>query len=909
MTNSEISQPVQALSAVDLTKNDFSYPAGYKTIISSKKGNVFTGNTPSGCNAALYFSNTDQKVVSYEIRSMQDGQIKDSGVVASSSATTYIYPRVSSFGAYFVYIRGSQVQVPYDTVLGCTEFGLIPSTPSDVNLPELGLKTDFGSSAPFYDADAGMWGWVQAGPERYSIYDAGRLNSELGNLISNIKAQKKYYVTGKDGNVADPVRNRPVFVNFVNFQLVDPYKSAVLSNGNPDTAKRAQALSDADYSTAVLAGVKTAVEALVAEGVYFFEGRNEPIPGNDPNSISLLKSFYGAVHSAVLPSGSPPVKVIGPAFVSATSGLDDFLKGCNGSYPFDEFSFHPYNAVNGDFDMAERQMILQNSILAKYNLQNMQKWQTEQSYSRGMWGTIEPLRAVYNQCAQTLVFERHNQPIEKSYAWHHQANGDWAFPSWVGNPDRSISIMGYFFRQYVTETWAKPYASAYDFGSANSIWYGNRYDGQGPATGKSVSIFAGKNTKYETLKLTVSGNNIPSSLITADPYGNTLELNVINNQITLPPNLDPLRYVRHSSSITLTPSNLMWGGNLALVSNVITDTNSNTVLSKIPKRITNGTWENSYDFTTRSWGSDKTWIQSTSQEGDIDSIVPLPYNVIIDLLSPKDISRVVLGSPPRWQKMSSILSAEIYTASANDVSFTNASDGTTLTGTPISDSGTNKTGNHNPNNAFDGNLLTEYQSLNATGYIGLQLTTATTINKIRFQLEHYFEGGAIGNVFEGSTTGQSNDWHTIATITSQPSGGTITEIASTSATPYTYVRYNDIKGNNVRIIKLEFIVNVVLPAVSVAGNWSLKAKFGQTNQALKIFNDQNTTATHLMDLTSLIARWNIEFPKTNARFIKLVVYSVTNGEMGSFEASKYFSFHNTVNWKMLTLSEVEIYEN
>ena len=849
---------------------DHSRPPGSRAVTSANKGNVFTGATPAACAPVLTFANADGKVVAYKVISAVNGSVAAQGTVPAGASS--VSPALSAFGPYYVYVLGAASQGQYGPVLGATAFGLVPTPLAGINLPGLPPKSAFVQSAPFFDADAAQSGWMQAGPERYSIYNAAAPEGELPNLIVNINAEKASYVTGLDGTLADPVRGRPIFVNFVGF-----------SNAPGEAA-----------------GITRAVARLYPLGVIYFEGKNEPTPNAD--SVALLRAFYAAVKA-----GNPNAQVIGPAFVTATAGLDSFLAGCSGNYPFDELSFHAYNAVNGDYDMGERVMSQQDAFLAKYGLQTRRRWQTEQSPPAGLSGLNNPIRPVAWLAAQTLVFERHHQPIETSYYWHHRANGDWGFPSWAENFDGSFTGTALFLRQFAEQTWCKPFASAYDFGPANSLWYGDRFDGQGPAAGQSVSVFAGKQTQGERLTLALSGPNIPNSLTAVDAYGNPTTYAVVktqsgDNQVTLDGNNSPVCYIAHSNSLTLSPVGTDWGANLALNAPVIVPTNQSTA-----SRITNGVWENGYDFSARAWGSDPAWMASSDQQGAVSAPTALPYSVIIDLGADKAFSRVVFGGPPLWQNMSSIVSARVYTAAAADVPHVDASAGTVITGTAFADASGPSGGaapSRTPNNVFGGTAGTGYQSAATGGYVGLDAGAAQPISFIRYTTgARYSEGSLVGGVFEGSNTSQTAGYAPLATITSNPGSGTHT-LAVTDHTPYRWCRFRARAGQQVNIGDISFVQGVVAQSVSTSGRWALKKVIGQASPLLEIFNDEGTTATQATDYTPQVARWDVVMPEVTARFVRIEFDAVTYGGAGSLLAYQY---GGQGGYPQVSLSEIQAF--
>ena len=137
-----------------------------------------------------------------------------------------------------------------------------------------------------------------------------------------------------------------------------------------------------------------------------------------------------------------------------------------------------------------------------------------------------------------------------------------------------------------------------------------------------------------------------------------------------------------------------------------------------------------------------------------------------------------------------------------------------LTGTPFADtSGPNGgvgDGTRGPENAFDGNPLTYYESQSPTGYVGLHLPAPSVITKIVFVPRQYAGGGMVGDVFEGSASGQEGDWHLLAAITQQPSdtqpngNNPSSTLTVTDPSAYRWGRLRDTQGNHVRLVDIQF---------------------------------------------------------------------------------------------------------
>lgn len=603
---------------------DYSYPPNSRRIHTAFKGNVFIGTAPS-------FSFDNGGVVAdYQVRGLT-GKIVSSGPVAAT-ATTLTLPVLTHYGPYFLWLTRAKSVVPYGSVLGFTVFSVFPSTPAGINFPDLPANGAFEPPTNYFGEDLGCRGWVQgAGPFRLNFPDAAKPEGDLPRVTLMLQAEKGIYITGPDGKIADPVRGRPLLVNFPGFH-----------DGPGETA-----------------GITRAVSALYPLGVTWVEGANEP--GINAGEVKPARDFYNAVKA-----GNPNMQVMGPSGVNPIGGLEEFLHAGGGD-TFDGFAFHAYNAINGDYDMGEKVLTNLDAILTRYGQGGKPRWMTEQGTSMNFGAVVMPYRAVSPLAAQTLVLERHGVPLEHNPYWYTQSAGFWAFPMWLENSDNSFNPQALLLRRYATETWATPFAAAYRFGSAgDTLWYGNRYDGRGLAAGKSVSVFAGKGTQGETLKLRVSGNHVPSSLVTADAWGNTQAARVVGGIITLPPSAGLLRYVRHPSDLTLTPTGLDFGPDLALAPGVtvITPTNQDKAAQLI-----NGGAENGYDTfesSTRVWGSDTQWFKNGgTADGWLQGDTVFPYTMVLDLGVARTVGRLTIKAPSMWQGMSAIVRADVYTSSAS----------------------------------------------------------------------------------------------------------------------------------------------------------------------------------------------------------------------------------------------------
>ena len=140
-----------------------------------------------------------------------------------------------------------------------------------------------------------------------------------------------------------------------------------------------------------LAGVRKIV-ARFQDDVTYWEPRNEPNGGSSGADFAVkeMKPFYDTVKGV-----NPKLKVMGPGTVGVAppgnmlGWIEDFLKA-GGGRSIDAFSFHAYNTVNGDVEMARTALDTLQTLLARYGLGGVEKWQTEQGYFAAVYGSYQP---------------------------------------------------------------------------------------------------------------------------------------------------------------------------------------------------------------------------------------------------------------------------------------------------------------------------------------------------------------------------------------------------------------------------------------------------------------------------------------------------------------------------------------
>ncbi len=588
-------------------------------------------------------------ITTYEVRDSVTLAVVASGPVplpdTGTIYSTLTLPPLSQYGAYSLWLFGNTNDPVNGKVLMSTVFSIGPPVPAGCNIQDPPLK-GVNVNAPDYYTEAPQMRFGATGCFRLFVKDASKAESDFARMDATLVSQKAAYVLGRDGQaLADPVRGREQMINFP---------------GLTNTPEQ-------------MAGVTRTVARYYAQGVRWFEGANEPgvsntsVPAVGAAYVPVMKAFHDAVKA-----GHPDAQVLGPAGVNPLAGLDAFLKAGGGD-TFDGFSFHAYNEINGDYDMGERVLSKAGAILAKYGQASKPRWMTEQGDAIAFGAVVSTTTAIAGMLARIMVQERWAVPQEHCPYWQIKA-GDDNFPCELLNFDGSYNPTALVLWRWAIELWQRPFASAYSFGAAgDGLWYGNRFDpktpgGQLDAAAMSTSVFAGKNTKGEVLKLRVSGSAWNSSVVTADAFGNETVCQVPGGILTLPPSDAFVRYVRHPSSWTLTPISNDYGDNLAQLPGLTVTTASNQSMAGL---LVNGKTKNPFstflaaaDGGGKCFGSSSNW-STVSMQGingySIKNDTHLPYDIVLTLPTAQPVRRVILSTPPPRIVLSSLLKFQIWT--------------------------------------------------------------------------------------------------------------------------------------------------------------------------------------------------------------------------------------------------------
>ncbi|MEJ5297594.1 MAG: Ig-like domain-containing protein [Armatimonadota bacterium] len=554
--------------------------------------------------------------VRFEVRDYW-GNLLDEGPIQPSGAglPDVITPRVSKPGWYRLYIYGSQEQWPWGTVLGVTNFVIFRDTPGFPKLPPPPPARPCGDKdrdilfrGSHSSQDAPLRGVLGIGPCRLFVENASNWEAEIARLEADVAADEQWYLP------YDPFRERKLMIAF--------------SNGTSD-----------------LNGVRRIVEHF-KDRVKYWEPRNEPNYGASGAQFATneMQPFYETVKSV-----SPDLKVMGPGTVSVTQGLQnwlrDFFNAGGGNY-IDVFSFHAYNAVEGDLFLARYTFDALKQLLAEYGQQEKEIWQTEQGYFAPVYGSYEPRRQARWLMLQTMLFEQYGIPKEQNYYWYERSHGFWDFPTWLVNDDGSLNPGAVVMRVWSEEVYGTRFSRKFDFGeTGNKLYIGNLFEGPG----KKVAAFMSAGSTDGKITLLLPG---ATSVTVVSALGEERNVSVTDGRLVLDVPEIPV-YVRLSPAQQIEVEPVDWGPNLARLPGVQVRASGtgvhpvNPSISNSILKLVNGVME------TSRWPlpeSGRPWMDNT--EG-------FPAWVELTLPSERTIDRVVIYSFPFWQWEGTLLDYEL----------------------------------------------------------------------------------------------------------------------------------------------------------------------------------------------------------------------------------------------------------
>ncbi len=477
----------------------------------------------------------------------------------------------------------------------------------DERFPELPHKDAFPGGGG--TTDQVLRGVIVMGPQRHSV-SADKPEESIKNLSVDISIDRALYLP------FDPVRPRSLMAAF--------------GGGTKNTE-----------------GVRRLVEHFKSD-ITYWEPRNEPNFGSTGAKFveNELKPFHETVKAV-----DPKLKVLGPGTVTigpGSSGLlwiEDFLKAGGAQY-LDAFSFHAYNCVNGDFWLARKAMDSLAALLKKYNIENIEKWQTEQGFFACVYGSYQPRLQGRWTMVEMMVFEQYGLPKEHNHLWYDRSHGFWNFPTWWENNDGGLNPAAPLMRVWAEELFGLKFARAYDFGSpGNQLYIGSHFTG----ADREIAAFMSAGSTDGRVELKVN-NGTKLKIVSA--FGVESEIPVQNGTAILPvPELPVYVKPAKGQSIEVVPTN--WGPNLAR-RNGVTATSSglpaHPVKAEIDNNISkiiNGELENWY------------WTQKNEDQPWLSNVDTFPAWIDIQLPEPQQITRAVIYAAPPWQWQSSLLDYEL----------------------------------------------------------------------------------------------------------------------------------------------------------------------------------------------------------------------------------------------------------
>lgn len=303
------------------------------------------------------------------------------------------------------------------------------------------------------------------------------------------------------------------------------------------------------------ANLTTAVQACVAQGGVWFEGRNEPNTAVGATTYPTeFKAFADVVHAA-----HASAKVLGPSMLGvsgdATDGsggnllwLNTFLAQSGVTSRLDGISFHNYDSHPGDL-VAQRKVFDKFvAVLTSYGLQNLPRWNTEfGSTIACAYGSFTPHWQTKNTMLDLHIHEQYGVPKEQLYLFYDLSHGFWGFPAFFVMRESTYgqtTPLVPLIRVWSEELFGRTFAARLNFGSEDDLWIGSRF------TGVSDSVVALQSSGHVgNVRLTVTG---ATSVTTVDPWGRTTMRAVTGGTVSVPVDTLPT-YIRCPAGVTATP--------------------------------------------------------------------------------------------------------------------------------------------------------------------------------------------------------------------------------------------------------------------------------------------------------------------------------------------------------------------
>jgi hypothetical protein len=580
-------------------------PPNGVTLDNGKRAMIFTVHEP------IIFTIKGMSATHYKVRDYY-GAIVDKGPAATSLTVKPLPP-----GWYKLYVYGDVDQGdPWGKSVGDACFAVFRADP-DHHFPALADKSVPGGMDGTGDQPTRDYSGM--GPERLSVQDASKPDDAIKDLDPQVAVDKSLYLP------YDPLRKRALMIAF--------------PNGTKD-----------------IGGVRKIVEHFQND-VEYWEPRNEPNGGSSGADFANneMKPFYDTVKSV-----NPHLKVMGPGAVTITPAgnllgwTEDFLKA-GGGKSIDAFSFHAYNSVNGDVEMARHALNVLQELLTKYGIGNIEKWQTEQGYFAAVYGSFQPRLQGRWLMDQMMVYEQYGIPKEHNHVWYDMSHGFWDFPTWWENDGGGVNPAVPLLRVWAEELYGTNYTGKFDFGPAGDEQYlGSTFAGPG----KNLAIFLSAGDPYGAISLHV---NRGTKLHVISPLGVPQDIAVKNGRCVLGVSELPV-YVELAPGQVVQPLPMDFGPNLARQSGV-TATASGTGVSPYDKndnndisKLTNGVLENWYYAQQKD---EHPFVDDTWRDWSAAAPPPTPAWVQINIPAATKVDRVVVFAAPPWQSQGSLLDFEL----------------------------------------------------------------------------------------------------------------------------------------------------------------------------------------------------------------------------------------------------------
>ena len=287
------------------------------------------------------------------------------------------------------------------------------------------------------------------GPQRHSA-DAGKPEESIKHLEADIAVDRQMYLP------YDPVRRR-----------------ALIAFGGGTEGREE--------------GVQKVAEHF-KDVVQYYEPRNEPNYRSNGTKFyeKEMKPFYQAVKSM-----DKTLKVMGPGTVAIAPNIlpfiEDFLKAGGAKY-IDAFSFHAYNAINGDLALGRRSMNNLMALLKKYGAEKKELWQTEQGYAACLYGVYKPRLQGRWTMLEMMLLEQYGLPREHNHSLVRPKPRILGGALLVGEQRHSLNPAVPLIELMAEEQFGTVFSRAFDFGEpGNKIYIGNLFES--PDRSKAMVMF------------------------------------------------------------------------------------------------------------------------------------------------------------------------------------------------------------------------------------------------------------------------------------------------------------------------------------------------------------------------------------------------------------------------------------